>query len=100
MSPALLRRRRGPAVTMTSTLQPDELGRDLGVALGASLRPAILDRDGAALDPAELAQPLHKGGESMAPGRSVRAQEPDGRQLPRLLRPRRERPALPRRRAA
>ena len=43
-------------------LEPDELGRDLGVALGAALRPAILDRDRATLDPAELAQPLHKSG--------------------------------------
>src|SRR5215470_10912216 len=35
-------------------LQPDELGRDLGVAFGAPLRPAIFDRDGAALAPAEF----------------------------------------------
>ena len=75
-------------------LEPDELGRDLGEALAASLRPAILDRDGAALDPAEFAQPLHKGGGPLAPSRRrARAQEPDGRQLRRLLRPRRERPA-------
>ena len=82
-------------------LEPDELGRDLGEALAASLCPAILDRDGAALDPAEFAQPLHKGGGPMAPvRRRARAQEPDGRQLPRLLRARRERPRAPRRRAA
>ena len=74
-------------------LQPDELGRDLGEALAASLRPAILDRDGATLDPAEFAQPLHKSGGPWAPGRRRgRAQEPDGRQLRRLLRTRRERP--------
>ena len=80
-------------------LEPDELGRDLGEALAASLRPAILDRDGAALDPAEFAQPLHKSGGPLAPGRRrARAQEPDGRQLRRLLRARRERPR--RRRAA
>ena len=80
-------------------LEPDELGRDLGEALAASLRPAILDRDGAALDPAEFAQPLHKSGGPLAPGRRRgRAQEPDGRQLCRLLRARRERPR--RRRAA
>ena len=46
-------------------LQPDELGRDLGVALGAALRPAILDRDGAALDPAEFAQSLPQKRPSM-----------------------------------
>src|SRR5207244_2155729 len=34
---------------------PDQLGRDLGEALAASLCPAILDRDGATLDPAEFA---------------------------------------------
>ena len=74
-------------------LEPDELGRDLGEALAASLRPAILDRDGATLDPAEFAQPLHKSGGPLALGcRRARAQEPDGRQLRRLLRPRRERP--------
>jgi hypothetical protein len=39
-------------------LEPHELGRDLGVALVVSLRPAILDRNGAALDPTEFAQPL------------------------------------------
>ena len=74
-------------------LEPNELGRDLGEALAASLRPAILDRDGATLDPAEFAQPLHKGGDPLARDRRRgRAQEPDGRQLRRLLRTRRERP--------
>jgi hypothetical protein len=48
-----------PDVTMTSTFAPDELGRDLGEAFGASLGPAILDCDGATLDPAEFAQSLH-----------------------------------------
>jgi hypothetical protein len=49
-------------------LAPDELSRDLGEALGASLRPAILDRDGTTLNPAEFAQPLHKGGNPLAMG--------------------------------
>ena len=35
-------------------LKPDKLARDLGVAFGARLRPAIFDRDGATLAPAEL----------------------------------------------
>jgi hypothetical protein len=37
-------------------LEADKLGCDLGVALGASFRPAILDSDGATLDPAEFTQ--------------------------------------------
>ncbi len=74
-------------------LEPDKLGHDLGEALGATLCPAILDRDSATLDPAEFAQPLHKSGGPLALGRgSARAQEPDSRQLRRLLRARRERP--------
>jgi hypothetical protein len=61
--------------------------------LGASLRPAILGRNIATLDPAEFAQSLHKGADPTAvERRRVRAQEPDGRQLRRLLRPRRKRP--------
>jgi hypothetical protein len=32
----------------------DEFRRDLGQALGSSLRPAILNRGGAAFDPAEF----------------------------------------------
>src|SRR5262249_32839260 len=74
------------------------LGRDLGEALVASFPPAILDRDIATIDPAKLAQSLHKRGGPFASGQTCAlAQEADGRQLPRLLRPRRERP---RRRAA
>src|SRR5206468_2542647 len=74
-------------------LKSDELGRDLGEALAAPLGPAILDRDGATLDPTELMQPLHKSGDPLAPGRRCgRAQEPDDRQLCRLLRARCERP--------
>ena len=80
-------------------LEPDKLGGDLRETLAASLRPANLDRDGATLDPAEFAQPLHKSGDPLARGgRRLPAQKPDGRQLPRLLRARRERPR--RRRAA
>jgi hypothetical protein len=37
-------------------LKADKFGCDLGVALSATLRPAILDRDGTVLDPTEFAQ--------------------------------------------
>src|SRR5262249_44856330 len=70
----------------------DELGCDLGVALGTSLRPAILDRDGATLDPPEFMQSRHKSCRPSTPGRRVRAYKPDRRQFARLLRARRERP--------
>jgi hypothetical protein len=74
-------------------LQPGELGGDLGEALVASLPPATLDRDGATFDPTEFSQSLHKSGEPFAIGRRrVRTHVPDGRQLARLLRARRERP--------
>src|SRR5215472_13442878 len=64
---------------------PDKLGRDLGEALAASLRPAILDRDGATLDPAKFAQALHKSGNPLAMGsRRTCDKEPNGRQFGRL----------------
>src|SRR5207245_623031 len=75
-------------------LEPDELGRDLGVALYASLRPAILDRDGASFGPTKFPPPLHNRGHPWAIGRRrARAQEPDGRQLARRLRTCREWPS-------
>jgi hypothetical protein len=74
-------------------LAVDELAYDLGRALDTSLCPAVLDRHVAALDPTEFAQPLHKGGGPVSPGRGrADAEEPDSRQVPRLLRARRERP--------
>src|SRR5262249_42427488 len=74
-------------------LEPDELGGDLGEAFAASLRPAILDRDVAAFDPADFVQPLHQGGDRLADHRRRGpAKEPDSWQLRRLLRARRERP--------
>jgi hypothetical protein len=71
----------------------DKLSCDLGVALGSALRPAILDRDVAALDPAKLAQARHKGSRPWTKGGSIRAQEPDDRYLARLLRVSGERPS-------
>src|SRR5262249_37070509 len=79
-------------------LEPDELGRNLGETLVASLSPAILNGDGSILDPAEFAQPLIERGDPLAlDQRPSPAQVPDGGQPPRLLRARRKRP---RRRAA
>jgi hypothetical protein len=46
-----------------------------------------------ALDPTELAQPLHESSSPLAlRGRGALAQESDGRQFPRLMCARRERP--------
>src|SRR5262245_55797254 len=70
-------------------LESDELSGNLAEALGTSLRPTILDRQGATLDPAEFAQSLNKGGGPLALGcRRGRAHVPDGRQPRRLLRAR------------
>src|SRR5262249_5314250 len=74
-------------------LEPDEFGGNLSEALAASLRPAILDCDGAAVDPPEFAQPLHKRDVPLALScRRARSKESDCRQVVRLLRARRERP--------
>src|SRR5262249_28743704 len=76
-----------------SYLEPNELRGDFAVALIASFRPAVLDRDGTTLDPAEFVQSLHKSSNPLAHGPSgTHAQEADGRQLSRLLRARRKRP--------
>src|SRR5215475_982939 len=73
-------------------IEPDELGDDLRRAFGASLPPAILDRDGLTLDPTEFAQSLNKGGGPLGLGRRRGpAKQSNGRQL-HLLRTRRERP--------
>src|SRR5262249_61484770 len=83
----------GPRGENDIDLEPDKLGRDLGIILGASLPPAILDGDCAALAPAELAQPLHeRGGPCALACRRTAPEESDRRQLARLLRARCERP--------
>src|SRR6516162_4012569 len=72
--------------------QSNELGCQLGEAFAASLRPAIFDREIAAVDPAEIAHSLHEGGGPLAlRRRAARSEQSDGRHL-RLLRVRRERP--------
>src|SRR5262249_55295464 len=49
-------------------VEANELSRDFGVAFAAPFRPAILDHEGRALDPAELTHALHKGGDPRALG--------------------------------
>src|SRR5262249_48005747 len=56
-----------------------------------TFRPAVLDCDGAALDPAKLTQPLQKSGYPLSLGRT-RARAQEANRLRRLLRVRRERP--------
>jgi hypothetical protein len=88
----------GPRRDNDINLVPDELSRDLGIVLGASRRPANLDRDVAAVDPAEAAQPLHECGGPMkaCPSQETRwsAASPAAARAPRAA------THLPRRRAA
>src|SRR6516165_1964828 len=79
-------------------LEPGELGGYLCEPIGSSASPAIVDRNGATLNPIEFAQSLYETGNPMPPSRRRgRSKKSDGRQFARLLRTRRERP---RRRAA
>src|SRR5262249_21753059 len=80
-------------------LETDELSGDLGEAVATSLRPAILDRDGAVLDPSELRQSADVSGSPRTPDRGgcPATHEAYGRDLllpptRRTLRVRRERP--------
>src|SRR5262249_56129838 len=79
-------------------LQPNELVCQSGQTLGVSLGPAILDREIAALSPAQFAYSLHEccGPLALCRGGS-RPQQPDGRRLSPWLRARRERPRCCRR---
>src|SRR5262245_13423878 len=78
-------------------LKPDELGGDLGKSLVASLGPAILDCEIAAVAPPQFPQSPNKGGSPFALCRCrTGAQQANDRWLA-LLRARRQRP---RRRAA
>src|SRR5262249_855202 len=73
-------------------LEAQKLSHELGNAVGATCRPAILDRNGSILDPAEVVQSRCKSCRPWPPGRRVGAHKTDRRQLARLLRARRERP--------
>ena len=87
MSRASPRRRQVPRRHDDIDVEPDELGRDRGEAFRAPLRPAILYRNRAPLDPTKLVQPRDKGGDVGAPvGRcSAAPKDSDGRQLARGL---------------
>ena len=79
--------------------EPDKFRGDLGVALARPSAQRYSYRNGATVDPAEFVEPLNKSIDPSAMGcRRARGQQPDGRQLARLLRARRKRPS--RRRAA
>src|SRR5262245_27979635 len=96
----LLGRERRESVVRNNNidLKPDELGGNLSKSLAASLGPAILDCEIAALVPAQFPQSPDKGGGPFALCRSrTGAQQANGHWLA-LLRARRERPR--RRRAA
>src|SRR5262249_31037391 len=74
-------------------LEPGELGGYLCEPTGASVGPAIVDRNGAILNPTEFAQSLYETATPMPPSRRRgRSKKSDGRQFARLLRARRERP--------
>src|SRR5262249_38679316 len=73
-------------------LEPNKLVREIFQTLGVPLGPAILDREIAALDPAQLAHSLHEGGGPLAlRRRATSAEQSDSRRL-RLLRACLERP--------
>jgi hypothetical protein len=71
-------------------------GRNLPRALGATLGPPVLNRNGATLGPAEFVQPLHKSGSPLAlAGKRARAKKPDDRRLTRLCPPTTDHAAAP-----
>src|SRR5206468_5667797 len=75
-------------------IEPHQFGRELGETVIASSGEAILDGNGAALDPAELVKPLHKSSGPLCLRRSrTCTEETDGRQLTGRLSLRRERPS-------
>src|SRR5579872_2339886 len=62
--------------------QPHELGRDFREPFAPPFGPAVFDRDGAAVDPAEFTKPLVKSSDKMAPGgRRADAEKPNGGKL-------------------
>src|SRR4029077_8381928 len=72
--------------------EPDKLGRNLGIALWAAFRPAILDCDSTALDPTKFAHASHKSSRPRSKARSTRTQKSNNWKLAGLLRGRRHGP--------
>jgi hypothetical protein len=71
---------------MTSYLEPDEFGGDLGDALVASVCPAVLNRYRSTFDPTKFAQSLHKSGSPLISSRGCAGtQKADDRRFGRLL---------------
>ena len=83
---------RAPDGNNDVDIHTNKFSCDFRVALGATLRPTILDRDSAVLDPAEFAQSRHEGIRPWSKGRWIGTEEPYGGQLSDLLRARGERP--------
>ena len=81
-----------PTVTMTSTLSRTNSFAIAGETFAAPLRPAILYRDGAALDPAEFPQPAQKRRSSWSSPSACSRPGSRWSALCLLLRPRRQRP--------
>src|SRR5262249_19478352 len=73
--------------------EPDEFSRYVGSPFSASFREAILEGDGAALDPAEFVQPRDQPGKPFSVGRPrTRYEHADSPYALALLRTRHERP--------
>src|SRR5262245_40687838 len=91
--------RRGVMRSDHCYLTPDQIGCEVWQSIGLGLRPAILDRHVLALGITGSTNALPECGHKICTISRLRdAEEPDGRQLSRLLPARRERPR--RRRAA
>jgi hypothetical protein len=84
--------RRCPRGDDDVNFDPGELGDDLGEALGASLRPPILNCNGAPLDPTEFVQAVNKNLDPWFRGRGFRWDEEPNDRYRALLRVRCERP--------
>ncbi len=83
----------GPVRGNDADFEVNELGCNVGLALGASLRPAIIDRHSTTLDPVKFTQSCHKCGSPWLKDRGVCTEVADCRHLCRRLSARRHRPS-------